>query len=477
MKTIQFSCTLLTDVIMSDTSATSGNRHSLDFIPGNNFLGIAASTIYKKEAESDKTQLLFHSGKVRFGDAHPSINGVRGVHIPAVFFVPKLKKAGNGHYLHHLLPDELPDDIRKKQLKQCREGFYCFDDRQATKVKVDKGFALKSAYDSEKRRSKDQQLFGYEAMSKGVTLYFDVEMDDDVAQYAEEIADALLGKRHMGRSRTAQYGLVEIAEANFEQLKSRPEAEQGEVLVYADGRLIFFDENGLPTLQPTAQQLGFGEKAEVCWQKSQVRTFSYAPWNFKRQAFDSQRCGIEKGSVLVVKAKSVPKSAAYVGCYQQEGFGRVVYNPEILFKVRPECSCLSAFDFEKEQQKADDKASEKATDTNLLAFLRRAKEKEKGVVGIQKAVNEYVNKHRSDFKGEKFASQWGSIRSIAMVTTGRDELIKRVLKFLDHGVARQQWEDRGRKESLKGAMSLPVSNLQEFLVNLASEMAKECKSN
>lgn len=477
MKTIQFSCTLLTDVIMSYTSATSGNRHSLDFIPGNNFLGIAASTIYKKEAESDKTQLLFHSGKVRFGDAHPSLNGVRGVRIPAVFFYPKLGSLTTECYLQHLMSEEAQQELRGKQLKQCRNGFYCFGDSKATKVKVDKGFALKSAYDSEKRCSKDQQLFGYEAMSKGLTLYFEVEMDDEAAPYAEEIRAALVGKRHLGRSRTAQYGLVEIAETHFAELQSHPEAKQGEVLVYADGRLIFFNEQGLPTLQPSAQQLGFGENDAVCWEKSQVRTFSYAPWNFKRQAFDSQRCGIEKGSVLVVKAQNAPKGTAYVGSYQQEGFGRVVYNPEILFKVRPNNNCRSAFEFGEEKENKAEKAGEKAADTTLLAFLRRAKEREKGIVDIQKAVNEYVNKHRSDFKGEKFASQWGSIRSLAMVITDGDKLIEAVNTFLNHGVRADDWKERGRGQSLLNVMGEHQNNLQEFLVNLASEMAKECKSN
>ena len=39
-------------------------------------------------------------------------------------------------------------------------------------------------------------------------------------QYAEELAAALCGTRHLGRSRTAQYGLVKITATSFEQLKS-----------------------------------------------------------------------------------------------------------------------------------------------------------------------------------------------------------------------------------------------------------------
>ena len=137
-----------------------------------------------------------------------------------------------------------------------------FDGEQATEVNVGKTFALKSAYDSENRCSQDHQLFGYEALNKGLTLYFEVELDDEAAQHAEELTTALCGTRHLGRSRTAQYGLVEIKQASFQQLKSDAAVANEEVLVYADGRLIFFDEHGLPTFQPTLQQLGFEGEGE-----------------------------------------------------------------------------------------------------------------------------------------------------------------------------------------------------------------------
>lgn len=474
MKTIQLQCTLLSDVIISETSATTGNRHSLDFIPGNNFLGIAASKLYNEENE--KTHLLFHSGKVRFGDAHPSLAGVRGVRIPAVVFRPKLKDGVDEHYFHHLLPTELSKEMGEKQLKQCREGFYVFDGEQATKVKVEKTFALKSAYDSENRCSQDHQLFGYEAMNKGLILYFEVELDDDAAQYAEELAAALCGTRHLGRSRTAQYGLVEITATSFEQLKSDAVVDCEEMLVYADGRLIFLDEHGLSTFQPTLQQLGFEGKGKILWHKSQVRTFSYAPWNFKRQAFDSQRCGIEKGSVFVVRANTAPKKYAYVGDYQQEGFGRVVYNPDILSKNKANQEGKAMFKFEEQKKTRSEEPRKEVKETPLLAYLKRAQEKDKRVFDVQKVVNEFVNKHADKFKGERFASQWGSIRSLAMVTSDAGQMERNVRNFLKHGVAEEQWNENGRRECLEEVMSTPNICLQELLINLASEMAKECKN-
>lgn len=47
MEKIQFRCELLSDIVLNDSSATEGKRRSLDFIPGNNFLGIVASQLYK----------------------------------------------------------------------------------------------------------------------------------------------------------------------------------------------------------------------------------------------------------------------------------------------------------------------------------------------------------------------------------------------------------------------------------------------
>lgn len=473
MKTIQLQCTLLSDVIISETSATTGNRHSLDFIPGNNFLGIAASKLY--DTENEKTHLLFHSGKVRFGDAHPSLSGIRGVRIPAVVFTPKLKDGADERYFHHLLPADLPKEIREKQLKQCRDGFYVFDGEQVTEVNVSKTFALKSAYDSENRCSQDHQLFGYEALNKGLTLYFEVELDDEATRYAEELTAALCGTRHLGRSRTAQYGLVEIKQASFQQLKSDAAVANEEVLVYADGRLIFFDEQGLPTFQPTLRQLGFEGEGEILWEKSQVLTFSYAPWNFKRQAFDSQRCGIEKGSVFVVKANNTSKPVSYIGHYKQEGFGRVVYNPEILSQNKADHEGKAKFKFEEQKKTQSEEPRKEVKETPLLAYLKRAQEKEERVFDVQKVVNKFVNKHVDKFKGERFSSQWGSIRSIAMVISHKDDLVKAVRNFLDHGVAEEQWNENGRRKCLEEVMNTSNISLQELLINLASEMAKECK--
>jgi hypothetical protein len=142
MEKMKFKCTLLSDVIISHSSSKEGNQFSLAFIPGNNFLGIVASSIYKKVNALD----VFHSGKVRFGDANPSIEGrCRGLRVPNVMFYPKLKKASEECYIHYLIPNPDADEIKGLQLKQCREGFYAFAESKGTPIDFDKNFAIKSA--------------------------------------------------------------------------------------------------------------------------------------------------------------------------------------------------------------------------------------------------------------------------------------------------------------------------------------------
>ena len=258
MSTMKFKCTLLTDVILNQKSASEGSRKTLDFIPGNNFLGIVASELYKERIDKKKALILFHTGDVKFGDAHPSNKGVRGLKIPAVMFYPKLKQMAEECYIHYLVPDLSCERIKHKQLKQCRSGFYCFSssEKKAEEVRVEQSFAIKSAYDKQRRRSKDEMMYGYESLEKGSEFYFEICFNDQSEQYKEDVKNCLVkGNKRIGRSRTAQYGLVKIEEFDYEQVGSDSRQKENLVTVYADGRLIFLDKFGIPTFRPTAADL------------------------------------------------------------------------------------------------------------------------------------------------------------------------------------------------------------------------------
>ncbi len=507
MKPLKFKCTLLTDVILNQKAATEGPNQTLDFIPGSNFLGIVAGELYPKLKPEDSL-MIFHSGKIRFGDAHPSYGEMRSLKIPASMFHPKLKKANKECYIHHLIPSEQLEskDFKKKQIKQCRSGFFLFDNNQANEVKAETHFAIKSAYDKVLRRSKDEHMFGYESLQKGLELYFEVEVDDEAL--AETVKKALVGKdKRIGRSRSAQYGLVSIEEFDFTEQKSKAVIND-EVTVYADGRLIFLDEFGLPTFCPTAKQLGFSEKDKILWKKSQIRTFQYAPWNFTRQCYDVDRCGIEKGSVFVVKTTQTDFASKYVGSYNNEGFGKVIYNPEFLKaqkeldkELGKETEGHAVYKIIEKQNKENipkdiitikqEIENLEKTGMEVCKYLASRKKGEYEEQIIYKTVNDFVsNKEQGGLftnKGEKFASQWGHIRSIAMQEKDYDKLYLKLfgskdnkdLGYLTHGIAAEKWENKRINVVRKFFGSIKEIKLEhrisEAMVNLSAEMAKEMR--
>lgn len=488
MERIEFKCTLLSDVVLSQNSATEGNKKSIDFIPGNNFLGIVAGALYK-DADSDCCEkldatgsyMVFHSGHVRFGDANPSIGNVRGLKIPCSMFHPKQQKESECCYIHHLITDN--DAVKPLQLKQCRNGFYTFENNTANPIEVEKSFAIKSAYDSESRRSKDECLYGYESLSKGLVLFFDIELDDDVLAkngLKEKIINSLVGKKYIGRSRTAQYGavVIERMEKNYDETCSCKKGfslgGENYVSVYADGRLIFFDDNGRPTFTPSPCDLGvIDPNAEIDWGKSQIRTFQYAPWNFKRQSFDTDRCGIEKGSVFIVKTMSAPENSQYVGKYRNEGFGKVIYNPSFL-NAELGLNGIASFKILGKNKNKENKVQSDYSSPLIKNLYNRKIQEERNKCAFD-FVNKFVDDNKPKFKDDVFASQWGSIRSLAMIESDGKVLMKNIDSFLDHGIAKDKWEVSKRKETLDKFMKDMEADLQNIMINLASQMAKYCK--
>ncbi len=512
MKTLQFKCTLKSDVILNVKASTEGNQESLDFIPGNNFLGIVASSYDDFTAEEQME--IFHSGNVRFGDAHPTFWIQRSLRIPASIYYPKLKKVSEKSYIHHLYSREQDKEQNgePQQLKQCRTGFYAFSEKEAKPVVVDKSFAIKSAYDSDKRRSEDAKMYGYESINAGAEFFFEVEVDKD--SLAKKIEEKLVGTKHIGRSRTAQYGLVKIETVAFLQPSSTSITTMIDgkqfVCVYADSRLIFLDENGQPTFRPEAKDLGF-DNGEIKWDKTQIRTFQYAPWNFKRQNRDTDRCGIEKGSVFVVELKggSSPATSTYVGSYRNEGFGHVIYNPDFL-KGKKNTNGEALYSIKGTEQTEEIRGnlcSIGNTSTPLLRYIYAQQRKRDIEDFIYEEVNEFVKDNERKFKGATFASQWGKIRSIAMLCTTCEDIRRELfnhevtiqreptpddpstsviknIAYLAHGVAFAKWKSGGKKQSLENWIKTvsdyrfndqPVDIVPSAVVNLASEMAKKCR--
>lgn len=487
MKTIQFKVTLLSDVILSQTSKTTGNKKTLDFIPGNVFLGITAKS-YKDFGTDQLT--VFHSPKVKFSDAHPLVNGVRALRTPAAFHKPKHREVDNSMYVHHIIKDF--SKVMNLQLKQQRNDFYAFVDNKAIEYKAGFNFAIKSAYDRKKRRSMDEQMYGYQSLEQGAEYCFNICISQDVEdRIVQQIKDKLIGKHTVGRSRTAQYGLVEIKEEPFTSIQSNYETINDTIIIYAESRLILQDKYGNPTFIPQAEHFGI-EGGEYCPEMSQIRTFSYSPFNFHRATFDNERKGIEKGSIIIFKGSKIKKTDDFVGFYTNEGFGKVIFNPHFFIADDEGRSTLQFIESDKRKNNIETPSTDKdivlsETDKDLLKYLKQAQQREADEKEVYLKVNEFVRLNASLFRGDQFASQWGTIRSLAMQYPTYVELEKELFTkqiernkkmqpnaYLTHGVAKEKWDERNRRKQLQDFFKDIKEHMIQFaIINLASEMAKK----
>lgn len=484
MKEQFFKVTLKSDVVLNSRLATEGNMKTLDYIPGSNFLGIVAAQLYGKLTPEEAFE-IFHSGNVSFGDATISNeHGELSYPIPFDYMMEKGKDqlGENQVYLQHLLnSNNYPkEQVYKVQLKQQRSGFITPTGKAITKIK--KTFALKSAQDAEKRRSKDGAMFGYESLKAGQDFIFSVQAKDE--NILNRVVGALTGNKRIGKSKTAQYGQVFIEAIDKPQQIATFDSSEFS-LVYVQSNLCIINApTGQPTLQPSSEDLDL--KGKIDWSKSVIRSYLYSPWNGKRNTSDSLRTCIAAGSVLYIEGQNEAGGKS-VGAYQAEGLGRIIINPKFLDGNVEDAIC----DFVKKNENAVENANESnkvdlcdmTFATELGNFLKQKAIDRQNELELSKGIQkEYSNATTGDGKGryqKVTSSQWGAIRAYAIKAKSFDGLKESLLEgenaYLKHGVAYDRIWSRGKNlENMRAVFNKAEksSNPTLFIAKFAALMAK-----
>lgn len=478
MRRIAYKLRLLTDVILSSESATEGVNDTLSYIPGSKFLGIVASRLYDVNNEMSLT--LFHNGGVRFGDAHIMGKESRSFKIPANWLYNKGGTVEEAIYIHEKMGKHTQKIAHSNglQLKKIKEDIYFTMDGEA--ISPNTHFSIKSAYDSEKKRSGDAQLYGYQSLQKGSIWIFYIDFIDE--NLIDEVNKALLGKNRIGRSRSAEYGLIEISKYR-DQVITNDKIPAGEVNLYADSNLCFYDDNGISTAKPTVEQLLLPKNSEILWSKSQIKTRVYQTWNRKRYNRDADRMIIEKGSVFVVNLSTAMESKVFfqgVGSHLSEGFGQLIANPSFFNNKEGEILLkLKRIQPETFEDLAPLKEAEE--DNDLLRFLENVHKLKLKTTDIDADVNKFVDDNMSKYKGIS-TSQWGQIRTYAKFAESEkdlfDLLFDEKVGYLMHGKSESNWRIKNRRSLLQDAMKkCEKRSCIEFTIKLASEMAKENSKN
>ncbi len=480
MQTIKFECTLLTDLVLSAEAATEGFHKSLDYIPGAKFLGIASKTLYH-ETQPAQTLDLFHNGMVCFGDAH-RIGTTAGptYRIPYSWYAPK---GGNLDevYLHHEMTEVMRQELRQagKQLETAKPGYF---NKHGEVIGDDQLFSIKSAYDSEKYRAKDENMYGYFALKSGSRWQFEVETDNTA--YIPLIEKALVGKQRIGRSSSAEYGLIEIEKTGIEAMPTPQPIAPSLVYLYAVSNWCFYDEAQRNTTQPDpVKHLLLPAGSQIVWEKSQLRTRVYKNWNRHRNNRDADRTIIEKGSVLAVQlgGELDPGVLAQgVGAHRAEGFGKVLVNPLFLYGQAAKLTLILKKDDETTDRPQAYYAVEQATeDVLLLQILNKKAGGGSSDRAINDLINQFIRVHGDRFKGLT-NSQWGQIRTMAKYTDNAVEFRK--LTFNDplgacyKGKSESVWRQNDRRVTLETFLftdsGLQGEGIVALAIKLSAEMAK-----
>jgi hypothetical protein len=480
----------LSDVVILSSNASQENK-SLNYIPGANFLGIVA----KRYTDIKKANLaydIFHSGKVRFNDAHISINNRRSHKKPNAWFYLKSEKDKSDKkiFLHHYLKPEDHDSLleKKKQLKQERQGFFIYNNSKITDIKINHNYSMKSAHNIKERRSAESKMYGYDSLPKGSEWIFYIE--SDIEDVLSKIGQILIGKHSIGKSRSAQYGRIEIKEIDYsENLNPKNSNNSNELLLYFDSPAAFIDQYGQPTYQPDIEKdLRLNSTSQINWEKSSVRIRSFSPYNGKRSNFDSDRVCIDKGSVLYIDNSSIApeeyqkRIKSGIGMYRSEGLGNIIVNPTFLTNIKNQH--LLDYSYKEDINIKDsissnfDSVIQHKSDNRVLNFIKSKKIKSQNRHEILYSTNKFVDKNYNKFS-KISKSQWGKIRQIALSYLDYDDMFEELFDdqngFLKHGESQKIWENRTNilKQAIeKISQRTSKNNARQFVINLSSEMTK-----
>jgi len=439
MRELVYEIEFLSDIVLPATSNTEGNIEQLDFIAGSNFLGMVA----KNYAKFENSFNIFHSGAVKFGDATLLKDAKRTYKMPLSFFHEKADD--KTLYNHHTI-----EDFSKfTQLKQKRNGYITQD---LEVFYIDYNYSQKSAYDKDKRRSKDSSMFGYSAMKKGLKWLFSIRVDDNKISPKdfELLKESIKGTKRLGKSKSAQYGLVEIRTSNI--ALSTPKVQmQDNTILYLNSRIALVDESGNPTYDLTYLFNGLKDE-NIEYSKCQLKTSTFTPYNGARQTKDYERVCINKGSVIVLNNVKIEDIPHFVGAYQSEGFGQILVNPSFLSQEK--------FSFIELKNKKDN-AEKQVIKSDLSKFLKQRENTKQEKLDILNRVDDFIGTNKSLYKKIK-PSQWGKIRSIC--TSGEADFKDEIREYISHGV--KEWDNKQIETLLQDNYSL------EFIKLISIQMPK-----
>ncbi|MCP4702797.1 MAG: hypothetical protein GY862_38950 [Gammaproteobacteria bacterium] len=332
-----FTVTLEEEVIISRRAATLGGQGSLDYLTGAAFLGVSARVLYPVLSRED-AYTVFHSGKVRFGNALLlSPQGQPVYPVPLCWHTDKDygQDLKDGMVLRHKKIHN--NRFEPKGRKSLGNGYITLDGCYYRPQTV---LRMKTAINPQTGRANEGQLFGYAGLAAGLRFRFALSADEDIPkELFDRVTDSLTGTVRIGRSRSAEYGRVRVAVENSVESLSVSH-EKNVVVLWLLSDMALTDDWGQPALTPEPAHFGLPRESNA--DNSFIRTRRYAPFNAYYRKREQERAVLCMGSVLTFNvpsgfdARALAKKLEHgVGLHREAGLGKIWVNPPLLADPQP----------------------------------------------------------------------------------------------------------------------------------------------
>lgn len=443
----------------------------VDYIQGSKLLGLLAKQCYARLKQSDPATVyqLFHSGNVRYGNAYPMYQNQVGFPVP--FSMHKTKDdVGTSKFSFSVVKD----GTKKKQQK---EGYIIVSNGELSLFTVPVGERLKSARDLKNRRSKDESMYLYSYLKRGVVFQSTISVKEATTAITETIQQ-LEGQHYIGTSK-GEFGRVAIEVSEVEKNNTTQIIQGKHLKIYAVSDLIFLNDVGNYTTKVQPEMFGI-ENAELDLEASYIRFQQFHTYNSKRRTPDADRISIKKGSVLVFKSTIENQEIAItseiikngVGVHKTEGFGQVLVNPAFLEYDKIDGSkkeiCVNL----------NTKTSDVSTDFGTLLSQRN-----ETITQDHKAYDEtltFIKKHQKLFKSTT-QSQWGSIRHYtleAIASNTPKQTLREKLVDTEKGYLREKANANWKLAQVDEIKKLlEKANCLDLLLKISVELPKTLKND
>lgn len=456
---VDLNLTALEPLIVTNGSAESVSHAALPYVPGNMLLGALAAAwarLHRGENPDDSPEFqnLFLRGLIFYGHAVPLCGGDPSLPNPACFLRRKNRKAmpeenaaeGDYRIANSLLVDSeesLRDVFGEKdrvKVKRLPAGF--FNPRKFWRAANRQTWNVHVAL-GRQRSHLEGQLFAFSALAAG-SLF-----QSRIVCASRKLADALLallaktGETRVGHSRSAGYGLAELAVAG--------EGEEERKTVKGKTHILYLRSQYLPNPswanpeENLARSIGVKGRftrqfADFC----RIQGYN-SFWNKPR----ASRSGLDMGGVFVLECEDETElvTPLYLGSWRSEGYGRIDVDPPFLAELQPQIAPRSPIEIKKARDPAPTPLlrllRERAAARQALAlserwlslwsdFLKAAADSPRPTRNQRNNLRYYDKRQFEEALSKTPGKQWLHTAAVSPLAGGRKDFLSNIfLKVLD----------------------------------------------